>query len=558
MKTRHYIYILALLVLCLQRLAAGHGDFRERVYVQTDKQHYLAGESLWLKLYLTDATGKPSSFSKIGYIELLDEHSAQVQIKLDITNGTAQGWMDLPANLPTGYYRLTAYTRYMQNEGEEVFFQKLIGIINTFKTDETIRTDSTLQATSPSVLDNNLSITTERQTLSLRSQSEFRIQGLPDNVHSLSVSVAGADMLPTTNAININQWHNQLSDKPRLPLKTEFIPEYEGHIVKGKLINISTETLGTNESVSPLLGFTGDQVRLFGGQIQKEDVLFYTTHIQGMHELATATYSASNNQYRVDITSPFAAHSEKQLPLLTLNPAWGEQLMDRSMGLQVLYTYTADSLSKTDTTYAHFQWKPDRSYLLDEYTRFTTMEEVIIEFIPTLRFRKINNQRLLSVLNEERSGFTIGNSLVLVDGVPVTDHESIFRYDPFLVRKIDVYRGKFVFGGQFYDGLIFFTTYNLNYPGLKVGETTQTFDYEGTQAHRRFYAPSYTDSQVKNNRIPDYRHTLLWMPEIPTEGKSTISVPFSTSDIPGQYQITVEGITTDGEIIRGTSFFQVE
>ena len=60
----------SILSLILTLLFLGHGDllaandFRERIYVQTDKQVYLAGELLWLKLCVTDATGIPVSFSK--------------------------------------------------------------------------------------------------------------------------------------------------------------------------------------------------------------------------------------------------------------------------------------------------------------------------------------------------------------------------------------------------------------------------------------------------------------------------------------------------------------
>ena len=100
------------------------------------------------------------------------------------------------------------------------------------------------------------------------------------------------------------------------------------------------------------------------------------------------------------------------------------------MGLQVLHAYRSDSLVRGKAEKPWFQWQPDWSYLLDEYTRFTTMEEVVIEFIPGLRFRKMDGVRRLAVLTEERIGYTIGNSLVLLDGIPITDHEIIFKYDP--------------------------------------------------------------------------------------------------------------------------------
>lgn len=54
----------------------------------------------------------------------------------------------------------------------------------------------------------------------------------------------------------------------------------------------------------------------------------------------------------------------------------------------------------------------------------------MIEFIPGLRFRKMDGVRRLAVLTEERIGYTIGNSLVLLDGIPITDHEIILSTIP--------------------------------------------------------------------------------------------------------------------------------
>lgn len=62
----------------------------------------------------------------------------------------------------------------------------------------------------------------------------------------------------------------------------------------------------------------------------------------------------------------------------------------------------------------------------------------------------------------------------------------------------------------------------------------------------------------KKSRIPDYRHTLLWVPDIKTNGSSTLSVPFSTSDLTGEFQVIVEGLIKDGRIIRGTAYFDVK
>ena len=272
----------------------------------------------------------------------------------------------------------------------------------------------------------------------------------------------------------------------------------------------------------------------------------------------TVALSPSSSRYRVDIESPYATHPAKELPALRLNPAWQDELVKRSVGLQVLHAYRSDSLVREKAEKPWFQWQPDWSYLLDEYTRFTTMEEVVIEFIPGLRFRKMDGVRRLAVLTEERIGYTIGNSLVLLDGIPITDHEIIFKYDPLKIRKIDVYKGKYVFGGQIFDGIASFSSYEHNYPGLVVDNSTQFFDYEGTQAQRIFYMPAYRTEAEKRSPVPDFRHTLLWRPDIRTNGESSISIPFTTSDLTGDFTITIEGLTQTGEALYATEQFQVK
>lgn len=561
MKKTISIFLLLCIVIPLFGQSVEGEPLRERLYLQTDKPLYLAGEFLWLKIISTDTEGKPITLSKVGYVELLDEATSRIQAKIEIKSGVGEGSLLLPVDLPTGNYRLVAYTQYMQNEGENVYFNKIIPIVNTFMIDRTvpmIADSSDLPRTAPSMI-NTIGITIDKQRYPSRSQGEIRLNNLPEALHTLSVSIAGNESIPVTNDISINQWKKQLSSIEKPHFKGGIIAEYEGHILKGKLINITTGIVSAVDRPIPLLGFVGDQVRVFGGQQDADgNVAFYTKRISGMHEAATVALSSSMNEYRIDIQSPFITHSEKKLPPLELNTFWNDLLLKRSVGLQVLHNYMTDSLQQLSTVDALFQWEPDWRYKLDEYTRFNTMEEIVVEFVTGLRFRRIDGRRVLSVLTEERVGFTRDNSLVILDGIPIFDHELIFRYDPMLIEEIDVYKGKFLFTNQLYDGIAVFKTYNNNYPGLTLPSNTQLFNYEGTQPHRYFYAPSYQTEEQKISRMPDYRHTLLWEPEVKVNGQSYISIPFTTSDMKGDFMITVEGLTKTGEPVYATSFFIVD
>lgn len=105
---------------------------QEKVYLQTDKPYYSAGEEIWFKGYLVNATTlEPTAYSQFMYVELinkLDSVFYRVKIKKD-SLGFA-GHIKLKPEVPSGYYSLRAYTYWMQNAPKEFFFSKNILIGN--------------------------------------------------------------------------------------------------------------------------------------------------------------------------------------------------------------------------------------------------------------------------------------------------------------------------------------------------------------------------------------------------------------------------------------------
>ena len=107
----------------------------EKVYLQTDKKAYLSGERIWLRAHLVNASdGRPSRISRYVYIELLSpasDVSARIMLRPD-SLGVFAGHLDLKEDLPEGIYTLRAYTRYMQNQGEEYFFRKTVQVLDPY------------------------------------------------------------------------------------------------------------------------------------------------------------------------------------------------------------------------------------------------------------------------------------------------------------------------------------------------------------------------------------------------------------------------------------------
>jgi hypothetical protein len=105
----------------------------EKVYVHLDRPSYLVGETLWLKMWVTDEDRKASQLSSVGYLEVINADQIPViQAKVSLQNGSGDGSLPIPANIPTGNYVVRAYTRWMKNFPSSHYFETSISILNPF------------------------------------------------------------------------------------------------------------------------------------------------------------------------------------------------------------------------------------------------------------------------------------------------------------------------------------------------------------------------------------------------------------------------------------------
>ncbi len=103
----------------------------EKVYLHTDRDRYIAGDTLWAKAYLFDATNHHlSSQSEVLYVSLLDEKGKMVlQQKHQLIQSQASIFVVFPKNLVSTTYQLVGHTRLMQNFADDFFFHKNITLV---------------------------------------------------------------------------------------------------------------------------------------------------------------------------------------------------------------------------------------------------------------------------------------------------------------------------------------------------------------------------------------------------------------------------------------------
>ena len=361
------------------------------------------------------------------------------------------------------------------------------------------------------------------------------------------------DNLMLTHGWRRFKWDEIISNQ-RPVLK--FLPESYGHLISGKITGSSTEI---PSGILTYLSSPGEVFRFHVSRTDRQgEVHFQTQDLYGARKLIIQTQDPDLFTFEID--NPFAtAFSKTFLNGINLTKSVESEIRSRSIAMQVRYLYESNIGAEVPVAFDSlpFYGQPDDSYLLDAYTRFPVMEEIMREYVPKVRVRRSGDEfhfLLTDVVNE-----TVfrDDPLVLLDGVPVTADE-ILQFDPLKVKRLDVVARRYFLGALSSSGIVSYSTYAGDLGGFELDPRIFSIDYRGLEQQTEFYSPSYSTPERRSSPVPDYRRLLYWNSQGQTGEDGRFNTSFYTSDLPGKYFIVVEGLTEDGWTGRAVSGFRVE
>ena len=355
------------------------------------------------------------------------------------------------------------------------------------------------------------------------------------------------DNLMLINGWRRFNWDNVLNDKKPA---FEFLPEIAGKIVTGKVVPIK-DNLPLN-GITAFISMPSKRTQ-FRSSIsdQNGNLKFQFTDFYNDDQVIAQIEKNNASNYKIEINNSFAKSSNISNTLfLPYSNDEKYQIKNYHRDLEVQNYYNLDFTNKfeaynIDTT--AFYHKPDERYLLDEYSRFTTLEEVFREYMTNVKLNTSGDNYNIAVYDNVQKRFFSNQPLILLDGFPITDLKKFMAYDPLKIRKLEIVDRMYFLGNLTYYGIMNFTTYTGKMEGYDLDPQAVVLDFKGLQSQREFITPDYTVKDQVNTRLPDFRHLLFWSPDVNTNEKGKNELSFFTSDIPGKYVIVVQGITKDGK-----------
>ena len=557
--------ILTLLLFSLLPLPGllGAKPLRERVYISTDREVYVAGDAVWLSAWCVDAgTGRLSDFSKTAYVEVHSPSGMVQTAKIALDGGRGAGRLALPTTLPTGNYRLFAYTQLGASEKR---FNALSGArtLTVFNTLSTERAEGGVEVVAQAPQETAVSaagaLEISADAAKASDKARITLVNHGKEAVSFSLSIRHDDGIPAPAGKHVADFVRDLRMLPAaLGFDSNVIPEYEGEIIQARVAGVNAEDLRTLQGKYAFLSAPGSGEDLYTEMLTEDGTAtFFTSNLFGDRELFLEIEQSDEvKNCHLELVNPFRNFPSGEIPSLQLWSGWAPALELRSLGMQLEKNFDADTLYTPMPAHLHqiFDEHKHVRYILDDYTRFPVMEELFIEFISELRSWRVNGKREIQVRMPDQMGgfyYPSSSALVLLDGIPIPDHERIFAYDPMLVQYVDIYCENYIFGARGYAGVVNFVTYKGTLPSMQFADNVRVVDFQGCSLPL-----AYTCAGVGDD-YPDYRQTIYWHPLLTLAPGESLELECKTPAYGGRFDVVAEGLTPGGAAVSAKAQLDV-
>ncbi|WP_017494808.1 hypothetical protein [Flavobacterium sp. WG21] len=526
-------------------------NLNESIYISTNANSYITGESLFYKVFcINKSTNEISKYSKVAYLQLVDKNKTTVLThKLFLENGTASSDFFIPTTLETGNYKIIGYTNWMLNKEVSEYCNIDIYILNPYK-DKPVNTISQKEVTLAETITNrDISFNLKSKIYKNRDQAELQINTNSDEFTkgNYVLSVRKADGFIAQKKINFeelsagNTYKSSLSE---IKNPNFLLPDLRGELISGKIRSSNADI--KNKKVA--LSIVGKNSTLKLAKTDNEGNFIFNLEKPNSNSNVIVQILEDNKQdYTIEMDKPKNINfSNLSFPEFQFNSDFKQNISERLISTQIenaYYNLKKDSILASNDTIPFYN-NLSKEFKLDAFTRFATMEETITEVVKGVYFSKDKNNYAIHVYDYDPNYESPLPTLIIVDGLIIEDLNELFRYNPKNIHKINVVKGIYNYGAKSFNGLVSFTTKNGDYETKLKGSFIIRPELLRPQSKKEYFRPDYTST--KNERIPDYRHQLLWIPKVDLSDANS-KIQFYTSDVSGKFEITLEGFSASGK-----------
>jgi hypothetical protein len=520
----------------------------------SDRSVYITGETLRFGVInLSSDSVRESDLSTVYYTELISPSGrAYSAAKVSMDSLIGEGQLNIPSSIATGTYYLRGYSGYMRNAGPEYFSYLEIQVINpgsskTLPVGKTGKRAIVLDSTDAYKNRSFIAVQTDKKVYKNRSRVHATIiNNRNDEQLLLSISVCRKGTLGIQH-FAASQTPVNYSDS------MEYLPEIRGISLGGKVIS-STDREPVPYALVYLSSLDAEREFYCNYTDEKGDFLFSFENQSGEKQLFLSARKAGTPGNEILVKKDF---SQAFIPLpsrpLTPPDSMIETYIDLSLNAQINRQYSNRNIEQEThrkKSNIFFYGNPDYIVRFEDYINLPNLEEYFRELVPQASIRERNGHKYFR-MHGSHPDLNIFDPLVMIDGIAMFSAEKLLAVSPRYIDRIEIVDAPFIRGEVTFGGIINIVSKNDDLGYVDLPSSGLLINYQ------MFSESTAMDTVPPSSlpNIPDLRNTLYWKCCIIAEASATFS--FYTNDVPGIYEITIQGFTRKGEYFRTSRDFTV-
>lgn len=539
---------------------------QEEVYITLNTKTLLTGEYIYYQIHVFNSVTKQrSKNSKIAYFDIVGAGNSFVcSQKVVLKNGIGNGDFFIPTSVTSGNYKVFGYTNWMRNAGLRQFFQTDIRILNPYQSSGIasalkVAQKDTLTYIKEDVMKgvDNIKKYGKRAEVVLTTEDDI-LKALPEGEYTLSVrKISSLDSLPfQSTTTHFSPKDDRASLVANAPI---YMPELRGELLYGKVTTNDPSLSIANVGVAISFETESPYLKIVRTNSEGGFAVTVDQKYDGSFAYITLLDVPDNAMSVQMIPRSKPNYTTVQFPEFVMPEKYTSEIVSRSIHNQIenaFFSNKPDSIVPSATK-ALFTNLKKTTYQLDDYTRFKTMKETIVEIISDVTVKRISRaiEEVHIKTNELKDDPAI-LPLVLLNGVVQENHTIFLARDARKAIKVNVYRDIVVIGAKQYEGVLEVETTQEDLEDSFLYSRVTKAPIYAPQSEKRYFKQRYTTASVKS-RIPDDRLQLLWQPNF-TVTEKIQPISFYTSDISGMFKVRISGFSSDGKLQNRSTTFRVK
>ncbi|WFO16833.1 hypothetical protein M601_003325 [Cellulophaga baltica 4] len=449
----------------------------------------------------------------------------------------------------------------MKNNSVSNFFQEDIVIINPFSNRSKIP-DSTLflnsvkaiELPSKTTLKSHLILSLEKQFVNTREKLKVNLETKNKEFLEGEYSL----LIKKKNNFHVQKYASNSLRKNKQKSSEFYFPELRGQLISGTIQEVGSGHLLPNKNFTFNIPGNNYQLYTFKTNSNGQFILDYRNSSEIDFALLQPI-GKSDEKIEINLdTHKNLDYSSLDFIEIKIDSTLKDLILARSIHNQIENAYynakpdTIVSLPLKKAFYGDLGVK----YILDDFTRFPSFKETIVEIIDNVWISEDKKGKYELKIKSYGEQFSEGDydPLIIIDGVRLNSIEGLISYNTQNIKSVTVVRDKYILGANIFSGIIDIKTFQ--------GDFGRNEDYFGlTKLELNAIAPRKKYFQQKHllsdDRIPDYRHILYWNPEFKMNSVRN-DFSFYSSDVKGTFVIQLRGFSSSGTPIEIEEEFTVQ